>query len=70
MLPKRDHKICDCECFQREIHLGYRYGEGRFGEKDQVLVNLMGLELEESIRKDKEEFTGEGRTVDCEKSQM
>ena len=24
--------------------------EGRFGEKDQVLVNLMGLELEESIR--------------------
>ena len=44
--------------------------EGRFGEKDQVLVNLMGLELEESIRKDKEEFTREGRTVDCEKSQM
>lgn len=44
--------------------------EGRFSEKDPVLVNLMGLELEESIRKDKEEFTGEGRTVDCEKSQM
>lgn len=43
---------------------------GKFSEKHQVLVNLMGLELEESIRKDKEEFTGEGRIVDCEKSQM
>lgn len=33
--------------------------EGADSVKDQVLVNSMGLELEESIRKDKEEFTGE-----------
>lgn len=37
---------------------------GKFSEKHQVLVNLMGLELEESIRKGKEEFTGERRIVD------
>lgn len=42
--------------------------EGRSGEKDQGSVNLMGTELQESTRKAREEFTGEGRIMDYEKS--
>lgn len=38
-------------------------------EKDQASVNLRRAGLEEPIRKDKEEFTGEERIItDCEKS--
>lgn len=41
---------------------------GRFNEKDQASVNLRGTRLEEPTRKDKKEFTGEGRIMDYEKS--
>lgn len=37
---------------------------GRFHEKDRASVNLRGTGLEEPTRKDKEEFTGEGRIMD------
>lgn len=38
-------------------------------EEDQASVNLRWAGLEEPIRKDKEEFTGEERIItDCEKS--
>lgn len=37
---------------------------GQIYEKDQASVNLSGTGLEEPIRKDKEEFTVEGRITD------
>lgn len=41
--------------------------EGRFSEKGQASVNLRGTGLEEPT-KDEEEFTGEKRIMDYEKS--
>lgn len=48
-----------------EVHMWRR---DRCSEKDQASVNLRGTGLEKPTRKDKEEFTGEERKMDCKKS--